>query len=132
MTRLAGGRRLAVRAWHRHLLKHDACRHGVGIDGHDQHRRLQGIPCGDQTSHWGAPAVALIAVGSQPDEVKGETARAYVVLKPDSQGTANDILALCREQLAAYKAPRAIQFVADLPRTSTGKIMRHELRKLDN
>ncbi len=44
---------------------------------------------------------------------------------------AESILALCREQLAAFKVPRAIQFVADLPKTSTGKIMRRELRTLD-
>ena len=44
---------------------------------------------------------------------------------------AEGILALCRAELAAYKAPRAIQFVADLPKTSTGKIMRRELSKLD-
>ncbi|MGA9846766.1 MAG: hypothetical protein WBQ45_03900 [Roseiarcus sp.] len=41
------------------------------------------------------------------------------------------MFALCRAELAAYKAPRAIQFVADLPKTSTGKIMRRELRKMD-
>jgi long-chain acyl-CoA synthetase len=38
---------------------------------------------------------------------------------------------LCRTELAAYKQPRAIKFVADLPKTSTGKIMRRELRRLD-
>ena len=40
-------------------------------------------------------------------------------------------MALCREQLSAYKVPRMVQFVADLPKTSTGKIMRRELKKLD-
>jgi long-chain acyl-CoA synthetase len=44
---------------------------------------------------------------------------------------AEDILALCRRELSAYKAPRAVQFVADVPKTSTGKIMRRELRTLD-
>jgi long-chain acyl-CoA synthetase len=77
------------------------------------------------------PAVAMVAVGGQPDELKGETAKAYVVLKPGSKPDAEGILVLCREQLAAYKVPRAIQFVADLPKTSTGKIMRRELHKLD-
>ena len=41
------------------------------------------------------------------------------------------ILAFCRAHLAAYKVPRAVQFVADLPKTSTGKIMRRQLRTLD-
>jgi long-chain acyl-CoA synthetase len=79
----------------------------------------------------GHPAVAMVAVGSQPDELKGEIAKAYVVLKPDAIADEAAILRLCREQLAGYKVPRAIQFVADLPKTSTGKIMRRELRSLD-
>jgi long-chain acyl-CoA synthetase len=79
----------------------------------------------------GHPAVAMVAVGSQPDGVKGEIAKAYVVLKPDMEIAAAAILDLCRGQLAAYKVPRAVQFVADLPKTSTGKIMRRELKTLD-
>lgn len=77
------------------------------------------------------PAVAMVAVGSQPDELKGEIAKAYVVLKPSAAADAEEIIALCRRELAAYKVPRAVQFVPDLPKTSTGKIMRRELRKLD-
>jgi long-chain acyl-CoA synthetase len=77
------------------------------------------------------PSVAVVAVGSQPDELKGEIAKAYVVLKPGAEADADGILALCREQLAAYKVPRSVQFVPDLPKTSTGKIMRRELRALD-
>ena len=77
------------------------------------------------------PNVAMVAVGSQPDELKGEIAKAYVVLKPGATQSAEGILALCREQLAAYKVPRAVQFVADLPKTSTGKVMRRELKTLD-
>ncbi|MGH6799718.1 MAG: AMP-binding enzyme, partial [Roseiarcus sp.] len=77
------------------------------------------------------PSVAMVAVGSLPDKFKGEIAKAYVVLKPGASADADGILSLCREQLAAYKTPRALQFVADLPKTSTGKIMRRELRKLD-
>jgi long-chain acyl-CoA synthetase len=79
----------------------------------------------------GHPSVAMVAVGGLPDEFKGEIAKAYVVLKPGATPDAESILALCRAELAAYKTPRAIQFVADLPKTSTGKIMRRELRKLD-
>jgi long-chain acyl-CoA synthetase len=79
----------------------------------------------------GHPSVAMVAVGGLPDELKGEIAKAYVVLKPGATADAESILTLCRAELAAYKAPRAIQFVADLPKTSTGKIMRRELKKLD-
>ncbi len=77
------------------------------------------------------PAVALVAVGPQPDEMKGEVAKAYVVLKPGETADEESIVAHCREHLAAYKVPRAVQFVADVPKTSTGKIMRRELRTLD-
>ena len=76
------------------------------------------------------PSVALVAVGSISDQLKGEIAKAYVVLKPGATPDAEGILALCRRELAAYKVPRAVQFVADLPKTSTGKIMRRELTKL--
>jgi long-chain acyl-CoA synthetase len=79
----------------------------------------------------GHPAVAMVAVGSQPDELRGELARAYVVLRAGSTATEADIIEHCRPHLAAYKLPRSVQFVADLPKTSTGKIMRRELRKLD-
>src|ERR1700683_5055511 len=80
----------------------------------------------------GHPTVAMVAVGSQPDDLKGEIAKAYVVLKPGAAGDVESILGLCRKELAAYKVPKLVQFVADLPKTSTGKIMRRELRKLDS
>jgi long-chain acyl-CoA synthetase len=79
----------------------------------------------------GHPAVAMVAVGSQADAVKGELARAYVVVRPGAEVTEAEIIEHCRPHLAAYKLPRSVRFVADLPKTSTGKIMRRELRKLD-
>jgi long-chain acyl-CoA synthetase len=77
------------------------------------------------------PSVAMVAVGSQPDDLKGEIAKAYVVLLPGAEADSEGIIALCREHLAAYKVPRSVQFVPDLPRTSTGKVMRRELKTLD-
>ena len=77
------------------------------------------------------PAVALAAVGRQPDDIKGEIAKAYVVLKTGATCTEDELIAFCRETLAAYKCPRKVQFVSDVPRTSTGKIMRRELHTLD-
>jgi long-chain acyl-CoA synthetase len=79
----------------------------------------------------GHPDVALVAVGSIPDEVKGELAKAYIVPKTGTTPQADDIITYCREHLAAYKVPRAVQFVDDLPKTSTGKVMRRELKTLD-
>lgn len=78
------------------------------------------------------PAVSLAAVGKQPDALKGETAKAYIVLKSGAVCSEDDIIAYCRTMLAAYKCPRAVQFVGDVPKTSTGKIMRRELHRLDN
>jgi long-chain acyl-CoA synthetase len=79
----------------------------------------------------GHPAVAMVAVGGRPDDLKGEVARAYVVLRPESTATEAEIIEHCRAQLAAYKLPRSVAFVDDLPKTSTGKVMRRELPKLD-
>jgi long-chain acyl-CoA synthetase len=77
------------------------------------------------------PAVAMVAVGRMSDEVKGELARAYVVLRPGASTTEEELIGHCRGQLAAYKLPRSVRFVADLPKTSSGKIMRRELATLD-
>ena len=77
------------------------------------------------------PAVAMVAVGSVPDETHGELARAYVVLRPGATATETEIIEHCRAHLAAYKLPRSVRFVPDLPKTSTGKVMRRELKTLD-
>ncbi|MFI6907026.1 class I adenylate-forming enzyme family protein [Nonomuraea sp. NPDC050394] len=76
------------------------------------------------------PAVAMVAVGPIPDEVKGETARAYIVPSGGATATPEELIAYCRGRLAAYKLPRSIQFVPALPQTSTGKIMRRKLIEL--
>ena len=73
------------------------------------------------------PAVALAAVGSVPDEAKGELAKAYVILKPDVEVSGAALIAFCRDHLAAYKLPRAVQFVRAVPMTASGKIMRRLL-----
>lgn len=78
------------------------------------------------------PSVALAAVGKQDDELKGEIAKAYIVLKEGESGDEQEIISFCREKLAAYKCPRKVQFVSDVPKTSTGKIMRRELYTLDD
>ena len=78
------------------------------------------------------PAVALAAVAGVPDEAKGELAKAYVMLKAGSNIGRQDLIDHCRAHLAAYKVPRAVQFVEDVPKTSTGKIMRRSLRDIDD
>lgn len=78
------------------------------------------------------PAVALAAVAGVPDEAKGELAKAYVILKRGAEVSKQTLVQHCREHLAAYKVPRAVQFVDDVPKTSTGKIMRRSLRDIDD
>ena len=78
------------------------------------------------------PAVALAAVAGVPDEVKGELAKAYVMVKPGSTVSRQALVEHCRIHLAAYKVPRAVQFVDDVPKTSTGKMMRRSLRDIDD
>jgi long-chain acyl-CoA synthetase len=77
------------------------------------------------------PAVAMVGVGAKPDPQKGEIAKAYIVLKAGAKADAAGIIEHCRRHLAAYKVPREVQFVAALPTTSSGKIMRRELKTLD-
>jgi long-chain acyl-CoA synthetase len=77
------------------------------------------------------PGIALAAVGAISDEIKGELPKAYVVPRTGATLEADEVLAFCRQRLAAYKVPRAVAFVADLPRTSSGKVMRRRLAELD-
>lgn len=74
------------------------------------------------------PSVAMAAVVGVPDETKGELAKAFVVCKSGSELDPDDVLEFCRHRLAAYKVPRAIEIVDDLPKTNSGKVLRRELR----
>ncbi len=77
-------------------------------------------------------AVREAAVVGVPDPYRGETVRAYVSLKPSHEASAEklpeELIAHCRERLAAYKYPRQVEILAELPKTTTGKILRRELR----
>ncbi len=74
------------------------------------------------------PDVQNAAVVAMPDARWGETPCAFVELKPGAQVSSEQMLAYCRQHLAGFKAPRAIVF-GELPKTSTGKIQKFELRK---
>ena len=74
-------------------------------------------------------AVLDVAVVGVPDEKWGERPRAYVLLNDGATLTAGELIEYARKMLAGYKIPRDIVFPADLPRTSTGKVMKFELRK---
>jgi long-chain acyl-CoA synthetase len=75
------------------------------------------------------PDVKEAAAAGVPDPYYGESIRAYVVLKPGASATVDDLLAHCKANLARYKVPAKIYFVAELPRTTVGKVDRNTLRQ---
>jgi acyl-CoA synthetase (AMP-forming)/AMP-acid ligase II len=74
------------------------------------------------------PAVEEVAVLGAPDVEWGQRVAAFVVLRPGSQATADDLGDFCRERLASFKKPEIIRFVPELPKNPMGKILRRELK----
>jgi long-chain acyl-CoA synthetase len=75
------------------------------------------------------PAVKEAAVIGVPDEVRGETVKAFIVLKEGEAASEGEIIEFCREQMAAYRVPRSVEFRDDLPKSMIGKVLRRELRE---
>ncbi len=73
------------------------------------------------------PKVMEVGVAGIPDPYRGETVKAWIVLKPGETATADEIKAFCKEHLAAYKVPTHYEFRTELPKTTVGKILRREL-----
>ncbi len=69
-----------------------------------------------------------VAVGIA-DKYRGETVKAYIVLRPGETATPEEIIAFCREKLAAYKVPKLVEFRASLPKSAIGKVLRKILRE---
>ncbi|WP_314173110.1 AMP-binding protein [Streptomyces winkii] len=74
------------------------------------------------------PAVREAAVVGVGDAYRGESVKAYVSLRPGASAGPEELIGHCKDRLAAYKYPREIEILADLPKTSSGKILRRELR----
>ena len=66
-----------------------------------------------------------------PDAQKGEVVKAFIVTKPGAALEADALIAWCRENMAPYKAPRLVSFIAALPATGAGKVLRRLLKDLD-
>jgi long-chain acyl-CoA synthetase len=73
------------------------------------------------------PSVAMVAVAAMHDDIKGQVPKAFIVPKTGTSCTAQEIIDHCRPHLASYKVPRDIALLDDLPKTSTGKILRRML-----
>jgi len=63
-----------------------------------------------------------------PDDKWGEAVKAVVELKPGSQTSAEDLIALCKERLGSVKAPKSVDFVTSLPRSPVGKVLKKDIR----
>ncbi|WP_329130327.1 AMP-binding protein [Streptomyces sp. NBC_01476] len=76
------------------------------------------------------PAVREAAVVGVPDAYRGESVKAYVSLRPGTAAGPAELIAYCKERLAAYKYPREVDVLRELPKTATGKILRRELKTM--
>lgn len=85
-------------------------------------------PAEVESAIYGHPAVADVAVIGVPSERWGEEVKAMVVLKEGADAAPTDIIAFVRERIAAYKCPKSVEFIPELPRNPSGKILRRELR----
>ena len=86
-------------------------------------------PAEVENAIFGHPAVADVAVIGVPDDKWGEAVKAVVVLKPGQDAKADDIIGYARERIAGFKCPKSVDFVNELPRNPSGKILKRELRK---
>jgi long-chain acyl-CoA synthetase len=86
-------------------------------------------PAEVESAIYGHPDVAEVAVIAVPDDKWGEAVKAVIVPKQGAQPDAQAIIAFARQRIAGYKLPKSIDFVDELPRNGTGKVLKRELRK---
>ncbi|KUO72224.1 MAG: long-chain fatty acid--CoA ligase [Desulfosporosinus sp. BRH_c37] len=73
------------------------------------------------------PKVKEVVVAGVPDLYRGETVKAYIVLKPNTEASEQEFIVFCKTRMAAYKVPRYVEFRDELPRTIVGKVLRRQL-----
>jgi len=73
------------------------------------------------------PKVQEAVVAGIPDVYRGETVKAYLILKVGQTATAEEIVSFCKERLAPYKVPKQVEFRAELPKSAVGKLLRRIL-----
>jgi acyl-CoA synthetase (AMP-forming)/AMP-acid ligase II len=81
----------------------------------------------EEVLYW-HPAVREASVVGKPDEQWGEVPHAFVSLNPDTPASPEEMLAFCKERLAGYKCPAAIEIMDELPKNALGKLLKTELR----
>jgi long-chain acyl-CoA synthetase len=80
---------------------------------------------------FGHPKIQEACAVGVADAYRGETVKAFIVLKPGAQLTEDEITAYCKERLAAYKVPKFFEFIDDLPKSTVGKVLRRKLRDME-
>ncbi|MFD1334662.1 long-chain fatty acid--CoA ligase [Oceanobacillus iheyensis] len=75
------------------------------------------------------PGVLEVAIIGVPDKYRGETVKAFVVLKNNASLTEEDLIQYCRDRLASFKVPRSVEFLQELPKTAVGKILKRKLKE---
>ncbi|MCB0969301.1 MAG: fatty acid--CoA ligase, partial [Ilumatobacter sp.] len=85
-------------------------------------------PAEVENAIMGCPGVADVAVIGVPDEKWGEAVKAIVVKAPDEDVTPQAVIAWARERIAGFKVPKSVDFVDELPRNPSGKILKKDLR----
>ena len=77
------------------------------------------------------PKIAQACAIGIPDKYRGETVKAFIVLKPGQEMKTEEVIEYCKTKLAAYKVPKIVEFIDELPSSSAGKILRKELRAME-
>jgi long-chain acyl-CoA synthetase len=80
---------------------------------------------------FGHPKILEACTIGIPDSYRGETVKAFIVVKQGEHLTEGEVMDYCKKNLAAYKIPKQIEFVNDLPKSTVGKILRRALRDME-